>query len=581
MTNVHANTFLKPQSSAQRQYEALRARYVDGLSCKAAAEAFGYSLGSFRNLCSKFIAAPKFSCFDRSAESAPAVEPARAQHPLRNQRILELRTTEQLSVQHIAQKLKQEHLPASAATVAKVIRQAGLPRLKRRSGRELQDLIRPAAAAPADRQLFQLTRESFHSRFGGLFLFAPLLTELNLEQLLTELAMPGSKKIPTGCAWRTLLALKLWGIGRRPSQAMAEVFDPGLALFAGLNVFPKRSWLTDYSCRVDPRQLPLLTRNWNRAVYDCGIQRGHSLDLDFHTIPYHGERALIEKHYVSKRSRSQQGILAFLARDADARVFCFADAKVRKSDQNDQVLRFVEFFQQDTGRVPVELVFDSKLTTYANLAELERLNIAFLTLRRRSKNLLHDLKQRPAADWQRIQLSNVGRKYRTPKVIDQLVTLRHYHKPIRQLAIDDLGHDSPTLLLTNQVNAKPADLIDRYARRMVIENQIADTIGFFHMDALSAAVPMRIDTDLQLTLFASALYRIFANRIGNGHQKTTAKVLFRDFICATARITILDQSIQVRFNRRAHNPLLINAGFGDQAVPIPWLDNRLLQFVFD
>ena len=209
------------------------------------------------------------------------------------------------------------------------------------------------------------------------------------------------------------------------------------------------------------------------------------------------------------------------------------------------------------------------------------MNIAFLTLRRRSKNLLRDLRQRPAADWQRIQLSVVGRKYRTPKVIDQLVTLRHYHKPIRQLAIDDLGHDSPTLLLTNQVHAKPADLIDRYARRMVIENQIADTIGFFHMDALSAAVPMRIDTDLQLTLFASALYRIFANRIGNGHQKTTAKVLFRDFICATARITILDQSIQVRFNRRAHNPLLINAGFGDQAVPIPWLDNRLLQFVFD
>ena len=91
MTNVHANAVLKPQSSAQRQYEALRARYVDGLSCKAAAETFGYSLGSFRNLCSKFIADPKFSCFDRSAESALAVEPARAQHPLRNQRICKCR----------------------------------------------------------------------------------------------------------------------------------------------------------------------------------------------------------------------------------------------------------------------------------------------------------------------------------------------------------------------------------------------------------------------------------------------------------------------------------------------------------
>ena len=59
-------------------------------------------------------------------------------------------------------------------------------------------------------------------------------------------------------------------------------------------------------------------------------------------------------------------------------------------------------------------------------------------------------------------------------------------------------------------------LIDRYARRMVIENAIADAIDFFHMDALSAAVPMKVGLDLQLTLIAGGLYRLLAIRLGTG-----------------------------------------------------------------
>ena len=61
-----------------------------------------------------------------------------------------------------------------------------------------------------------------------------------------------------------------------------------------------------------------------------GLDRGNSLDLDFHTIPFHGEDALVKKHYVSKRSRRQKGILAFLAQDSETWVFCCANAQVRK-----------------------------------------------------------------------------------------------------------------------------------------------------------------------------------------------------------------------------------------------------------
>ena len=175
--------------------------------------------------------------------------------------------------------------------------------------------------------------------------------------------------IPAGAAMRSLLALKLFGSARH-SHVMSSVFDEGLALFAGLNVIPKRSFLTEYSCRIDPGSYPKLMRLWFDAVGKLGLERGNSFDLDFHTIPFHGEDALVEKHYVSKRSRRQKGILAFLAQDAGTHVFCYANAELRKSEQNDEILRFVDFWKERTGQYPEELIFDSKLTTYANLNRL-------------------------------------------------------------------------------------------------------------------------------------------------------------------------------------------------------------------
>jgi hypothetical protein len=353
-----------------------------------------------------------------------------------------------------------------------------------------------------------------------------------------------------------------------------------LALFAGLNVIPKRSFLTEYSCRIDPGSYPKLMQLWFDAMKPLGLPRGNSFDLDFHTIPFHGEEALVQKHYVSKRSRRQKGILAFLAQDANTRVFCYANAQLRKEDQNDEILRFIEFWKARTGKYPEELIFDSKLTTYANLNLLNQMEIDFMTLRRRSLKMIRAIAQEPVSAWRRIELDGVARVYKTPRILDRKINLPGYEGLIRELTITDLGHEEPTLLLTNQLQRSPAKLIGRYAQRMIIENSIADSIDFFHMDALSSAVAMKVDCDLQLTLMASSLYRLLAADIGNGYQTAKSRHIFRDFIDATAQVTIGDQGIQVRFQKRAHNPYLIAAGFTEKHPVISWLGNKKLRFVF-
>jgi hypothetical protein len=321
-------------------------------------------------------------------------------------------------------------------------------------------------------------------------------------------------------------------------------------------------------------------RHWFDAVGKLGLERGRSFDLDFHTIPFHGEDALVETHYVSKRSRRQKGMLAFLAQDADTRVFCYANGELRKDQQSDEILRFVEFWKQRTGRLPEELIFDSKLTTYARLDQLNRMGIQFITLRRRSQKLLDEVAGTALSAWRRIELESTSREYKTPRVLDRRITLRDYEGPLRQLTVTDLGHEEPTLLMTNQLTRSASQLIDRYAQRMLIENNIEDGIDFFHMDALSSAVAMKINCDLQLTLMASSLYRLLAVRIGQGYEVAKSRHLFRDFIDATASLMITEREIVVQFQKRAHNPLLVAAGFETTNTAIPWLGGKHLQFVF-
>jgi hypothetical protein len=89
-------------------------------------------------------------------------------------------------------------------------------------------------------------------------------------------------------------------------------------------------------------------------VAGLGLKHGSSFDLDFHTIPFHGDDDLVEKHYVSKRSRRQKGILAFLAQDGDKRFFCYSNCDLRKETQNDEILAFVRFWKERTGQPTIK-----------------------------------------------------------------------------------------------------------------------------------------------------------------------------------------------------------------------------------
>ncbi len=573
-----ARAFLEPANTTQRQYEALRAYFVDQVPSKQAAERFGYTPGSFRVLCHQFRSDPGRAFFLGERARAKTSDHALTKTTRLRDKVVVLRK-QNLSVYDIAAVLAEGAETLSAPAIWAILREEGFPRLPRRADEERPGRVGPLPGAVADVRQVDLSSRSFRTEVGGLFLFVPMLAATEFDALMREAGLPGSRMVPAGAAMRSLLALKLFGAART-SHAMPAVFDQGLALFAGLNAIPKQSFLTEYSCRIRPACYEKLMRSWFDAMGALGLERGVNFHLDFHTIPFHGEDALVEKHYVSKRSRRQKGLLAFLAQDAERRVFCYANAEIRKADQNDEILRFVEFWKARTGALPEELIFDSKLTTYANLDALNKAGINFITLRRRGPKLLDELDGAPPSAWRRVELKGVSRLYRTPKVLDRRIELHDYSGPIRQIAITDLGHEEPTLLVTNQLRRGAAGLIETYAKRMLIENSISDGVDFFHMDALSSAVAMKVNCDLQLTLMGSSLYRLLGERIGGGYQSAESRHIYRDFVQASAQVTIHEDAVEVKFGKRAHNPYLLAAGFADTDTPVPWWGGRKLRLAF-
>jgi len=560
--------FLEPRSPKQRQYEALRAYFVEGQVSKEVARSFGYSVSAFHVLCHHFRRDPQ-PVFFVSPKRGPRSQPKKS---AARELIVSLRK-KNYSVYEISRHLKETGRPLSPTAVREVLKAEGFAPLPRRLDEERQDYPRPTVEPVADAREFSLSPRRFHTICGGLFLFLPDLVRLDVERLAKEAGLPGSRMIPAVHALRVCLSLKLWSIERK-SHVMSLVADKGLALFAGLNAFPKKSFLSEYSSRIEHTKTMRLLSAWHGLVTGESLFPAQSFNLDFHSVPYFGEHPLIEKHYLPMRSQRKPSILVFLAQDADSRTFCYSNADLRKGEEAEEVFRFISFWKENHGELPRHLVFDSKLTTYAALARLDGMGISFITLRRRSPQLLKEVVLLPHSAWRTVELDVPTRKYRTPRYYEQAVTLAGCK--LRQVYILDLGHEEPTILLTNQHHASVKSLITRYAQRMLIENALSDAIRFFHMDALSSAVGLKVDLDMVLLVIASGLYRLLSQRM-RGYADSQARQIFRDLIAMPANIHVRDEEVEVSFLRRAHLPIILASGLMDRPIAVPWWEGKKLR----
>src|SRR5438270_9632545 len=465
--------FTSPGDPAQRRYEALRAYLVEGEPAEAAGARFGYSKATMYQMAAE-LRAGRTGFF---VSSKPGPKGPRQTATLRD-RVLDLRAQDK-SVKEIADALSAEGTPISHQSVWVIVSSEGLSRLPPRARRGHGPPPRTEAVRAEPLEVWP-AGASMDCAHAGLFVLFPAMVEAHLPEVIAAGGYPSTSVLSSWHSMASLLTLKLLRAGSvRHATSLAA--DEALGLAVGLNVLPKTTHASTYSHRVRREMNTACLTSLLTHLRPLGLATGDGgFNLDFHSIRHYGEDGPLEDNYVPARSQSTRSVLALFAQDHVSTDMVYANANVTKRQAATEIRAFASHWKATVGVDPGLLVFDSKLTTYAVLDELRARGIDWLTLRQRGRATLAELAALPASAWRSVRIDRAGR-YRHPQLHEDTVAIKGISKPVRQIAVRNIGRDEPTLLITHDATTQAKDLFARYAERMLIENELSSYIGGFHL----------------------------------------------------------------------------------------------------
>lgn len=549
----------------QKRYEALRRHFVDGISIQEAAQAMSISesylikeksrvLKSLSDGFDPFFYETKFG--PKSCHKADDIAECVIELRKQNYSVIDIKVT----LDGIGEKI-------SLDTINRILKKEGFARLPRRTHTEKSHLELPTKIeAPRSSKLILENEEFSTGRSGAILTFLPIIEQLGIVTAIEKAGFPSTKDIPAVSYVLSFLALKLMG-NKRLSHDESWALDRVLGLFAGLNVLPKNGSLSSYSYRVTRHCNKKFLLELNR-IFNKSESSTCEFNLDFKTIPHWGDEGMLEKNYSTTRGKSVKSVLALIVQNITNENLAYTNAEITHNTQNDAIIEFVDFWKESTGVCPKMLIFDSQFTIYENLRKLDNDNIKFITLRRRREEMLLHAKSISKESWIHVEVDAGKRKPRKVKVYEETITLPRYKKQIRQLIIIDHSKE-PVFMLTNDFEISAVQLIRKYGRRWLVEQEIAEQVSFFHLNQLSSSIVVKVDFDLTLTLLAHNLYRYLANHIDR-HKNCTANTLQRRFIEGRASVKISNGVALVALSKRSHSPLLFETPWMKKVTSLSW-----------
>ena len=573
-----AEWFTAPGEVNQRRYEALRAYFVGGLTYEQAGAGFGYTRWAMVDLVRQHRAG-KLQLFAAPRKPGPPPGAAPAKERVRG-RVIELRR-QGYSTYEISGRLAAEGTPLNRTSAGEILAEEGFGRLLR--GPEPEASICPATAGrdtslPAAKVIdFDAWPARAETTRAGLLLAVPDLVALDLPALAAAAGYPGTRVVPAVNWLLSLLALKLTRT-RRVSHVDDLLTDPAAAPFAGMAMLPKKSALTDYSYRLSHDHQRRFLAALDKQMIAGGLATAEEavFDLDFHAILHWGRDPVLEKHYVPTRSQRARSVLTFFAQDSQTHNLVYANADISKASQSREVIAFCDHWKTVSGSDPKMLIMDQKVTTQDVLGELHERGVKFATLRMRSKTLVRHISNLAPRDFTTITLDRPG-PHNRPKVHeDPAVTLTSYPGTVRQLVVTGLGREEPTVIITNDDQIKTRALVHQYARRMTIEQRLAEIIRAFCADALSSTVNLNVDLDVMLAVLAQAITAAIRHRLP-GYAAATPDTIQRRFLETPGQIITDAAGVTVRLDRRAFSPVLRKAQLPADT-RVPWWSGRTIRY---
>lgn len=569
--------FIKDLPPRQRQYEAIRAVAFNEGTIKDIAERFRYTPQTLRMLINRLVR-DKFQLFpDIKMGPKGRRIPSEAEKML-----IQLRRKKMLNSREITEELNRLNISIGVRTVERILVDAGFPKLRRRTDKERgiskQGMIIPERSMNLSLKKLQPFR--IDCQVAGIFLFLPYILNTGILDIVQGCALPESGDIGKQQAALSMLLLKLIG-NERLSHIKQYNTDTGFGVFAGLNVLPKPTYMCSYSCRTEASVVmkfqQRIMKHFNKFYPD--LYQGKTINLDFHSIPHFGDESEMEKVWCGTRGKSLKGANTFFAQDGESDALIYTNADIKRAESSEEIKKFIDYWGGIKGIANETLVFDSKLTRYDILYEMDTDDIKFITLRTRSKSLIEQTMKIPEKDWQKVYLPIPKRKYKHVKVHENTVILIEGQKSFRQLIVKDHGRAKPTFIISNNEKLKIADILTIYAKRWHIENKLSDIVKFFNLNALSSPIMIRIHFDLLWTIIADTLYLLLAKDLRR-FENCSPQKLFKQFIDMPGQIDYDGNIFTVRIRKRATTPILLGIEKLNKESIVPWLDHKPLRIIW-
>ena len=552
--------FANPVQPVHRQYLALRRFYFDQRSAEEVSKEFGYTIHAIYAMAKSFktqLGQSEQNGAELFFREQRLGRPKQERDAELVERIVNFRK-KQLSVPDIKILMDGYGHDVSEGFIYRVCDENGFARLPKRSKEDRQELMERSGyagliEAPVSEMLSFSQEERFSSKGVGVLCFLPFIKAYGIDKAIERSTYPETSQIGKLNSILAFLALKLSN-ARRYGQDDGWCMDRGIGMFAGLNVLPKTTWFSSYSDGVERADNVAFLKSMNRIFEGHGIL-SDTANIDFTAIPYWGDEEPFENNWSGKRSKAMISIQAALSHDPDTGILSYGDTTVKHDNQNDVILEFMDFYREGAGRDVSYLVFDSKFTTLENLGRIDKKGIKFITIQRKSKNLNEKVESMPDSSWKKAKIEKANHKTRNVVYCESSTTNNRYGvQPLRQIFIKG-NSIKPATILTNDFSLKPEEVIRRYSRRWLVENEIAEQIHFFHLNRNSSGIVVKVDFDLTMTMLAHNLYRLLAAELpGYGHYR--AQSLYDTFIDNYGEIEVDSNTIVVKLNRKRALPLL-------------------------
>lgn len=570
--------FSKPSNPTQVHYELVRSIIFNKENFEVVAKKFNMKLSYIKKLLYNYVKQinNNINPFFPTRKTGP--KKPRTKENIINQ-IIELRKKGN-SITDIRSILNSQNINISLVCINELLKREGYDRLSRRTRVNKQKSSSPTLCDIPKCKKINLKMHNIWNttKGGGLLCLLPLLEQIQINKCITAAGYPSTEQISNVQYIRSLIALKIIG-NKRYGQDVVWAFDRGLGLFAYLNTLPKNASLSSYSTKtkraMNKKFISLINKNLSPYFKEIT-----DINLDFAAIPHWGDLSLLEKNWKGSKNKMLKSILVLLAQNPDNGLLIYGDAEIKRKNQNDAILEFVDFWKDEYKGPPLKcLIFDSKFTTYANLDKLNKDDIKFITLRRRGKKILTIIDNVAECDWTSLELKNVKRKYKNLKIFESNVKLPDYEGEVRQILVTDNGREKPALIITNDFYTSTEKIVIKYARRWLIEKGIQEQIECFHLNNLSSSIVIKVDLDLTLTIVANNIYRLLASNLP-GYENCQAKTLFNQFLDNSAKVEIIPdkKEIHISLLKKRHLPILLNAEFIKSNLKISGLNKFLIKY---